>query len=80
MALLICLILLIGALGLVINHVIQERLSQQRVMQPLMVGVGTTTERLGDLLRRAQTGNMSTYLFAMVAGLLIFLFLTLNGL
>ena len=35
MALLICLILLIGALGLVINHVIQERLSQQRVMQRL---------------------------------------------
>lgn len=55
-------------------------LLEQRVMQPLMVGVGTTTERLGDLLRRAQTGNMSTYLFAMVAGLLIFLFLTLNGL
>ena len=35
MALRICLILLIGALGLVINHVIQERLSQQRVMQRL---------------------------------------------
>ena len=35
MDLLICLILLIGALGLVINHVIQERLSQQRVMQRL---------------------------------------------
>ena len=35
MALLICLILLLGALGLLINHVIQERLSQQRVMQRL---------------------------------------------
>ena len=35
MALLICLILLLGALGLLIKHVIQERLSQQRVMQRL---------------------------------------------
>lgn len=35
MALLICAILLLGALGLLINHVIQERLSQQRVMQRL---------------------------------------------
>jgi len=55
-------------------------LLEQRVMQPLMVGVGGTAERIGELLRRVQTGNLSTYLFAMVAGLLLFLFLTLNGL
>ncbi len=45
-----------------------------------MVGVGSTTERVGELLRRVQTGRMSTYLFAMAAGLILLLYITLNGL
>ena len=35
MAFLICAVLLLGAMGLLINSVVQERLSQQRVMQRL---------------------------------------------
>ena len=35
MAFLICAVLLLGAMGLLINNVVQERLSQQRVMQRL---------------------------------------------
>ena len=50
MALLISLILLFGALGLLINHVIQERLLQQRVLQRLE-GDKTAPGKLSHLMR-----------------------------
>ena len=35
--------------------------------------VGTTTSKVGTLVRKVQQGNMSFYLFAMVAGILLFI-------
>ena len=35
MAFLICVVLLLGAMALLINNVVQDRMSQQRVMQRL---------------------------------------------
>lgn len=46
---------------------------ENAVLDPAVDGIGTTTARLGSLLRRLQQGNMSFYLFAMVAGILIFI-------
>ena len=43
------------------------------VLDPIVDGVGTGTSRLGSLVRRLQPGNMSFYLFAMVAGILLFI-------
>jgi NADH-quinone oxidoreductase subunit L len=50
-----------------------------RIMVPLMNGAGRVTQRAGQVLRLAQTGNMSFYLFAMVAGIVVFLLMTLYG-
>jgi NADH:ubiquinone oxidoreductase subunit 5 (subunit L)/multisubunit Na+/H+ antiporter MnhA subunit len=50
---------------------------EQRVMIPLMVGFGAITLRLGGLVRRIQTGNASFHLLAMLAGIIIFLIITL---
>lgn len=50
---------------------------EQRVMIPLMVGFGAITLRLGGLVRRIQTGNASFHLLAMLAGIIIFLLITL---
>ncbi len=50
-----------------------------RIMVPLMNGAGRLTQRAGQVLRLAQTGNMSFYLFAMVAGIVVFLLMTLYG-
>ena len=50
---------------------------EEKVMTPLMVGAGSITLRLGQLVRRIQTGNASFHLMAMVAGTLIFLIITL---
>jgi hypothetical protein len=49
---------------------------EQRVMTPLMVG-GAITLALGQLVRSIQTGNASFHLLAMVAGMIIFLIITL---
>jgi len=46
-------------------------------MVPLMVGTGSTANRVGKLLRRLQSGNMSFYLFSMVVGLIALLAWTL---
>lgn len=52
---------------------------ENKVMVPLMNGFGNMTLRAGKVVRRLQTGNASFYLFAMVAGIIVFLLLTLYG-
>ena len=52
---------------------------EEKVMVPLMNGVGNVTLRAGKVMRRLQTGNASFYLFAMVVGIIAFLVLTLYG-
>ncbi len=44
-----------------------------KVLDSAVDGVGTLTSRLGSLVRRLQQGNISFYLFAMVAGILLFI-------
>jgi NADH-quinone oxidoreductase subunit L len=46
---------------------------ENTVLDPAVDGIGTTTASLGALLRKLQKGNMSFYLFAMVAGILLFI-------
>ncbi|MCX6227285.1 MAG: NADH-quinone oxidoreductase subunit L [Bacteroidia bacterium] len=41
-------------------------------------GIGVLTSRLGTLVRKIQRGNMSFYLFAMVAGILVFMIFILT--
>ncbi|MEZ4808653.1 MAG: hypothetical protein R2815_14410, partial [Flavobacteriales bacterium] len=50
---------------------------EEKVMVPLMNGVGNMTLRAGKVLRRAQTGNASFYLFGMVLGIIVLLVITL---
>ena len=52
-------------------------IGERKLMTPLMVGVGGSTQRFGKLLRRLQTGNMSFYLLAMVVGMLLLMAWTL---
>ncbi|MBL0036176.1 MAG: NADH-quinone oxidoreductase subunit L [Flavobacteriales bacterium] len=54
-------------------------IGEDRVMVPLMNGAGRVTQKAGQVLRLVQTGNMSFYLFAMVAGIIVFLIMTLYG-
>ena len=46
---------------------------ENKVLDPAVDGVGTATSHIGALLRKLQQGNMSFYLFAMVAGILLFI-------
>jgi NADH-quinone oxidoreductase subunit L len=46
---------------------------ENAVLDSSVDAIGLTTIRLGSLLRRLQKGNMSFYLFAMVAGILLFI-------
>jgi NADH-quinone oxidoreductase subunit L len=46
---------------------------ENSVLDPAVDEVGVVTARLGTLLRKLQQGNMSFYLFAMVAGILLFI-------
>lgn len=55
------------------------RVGEDRIFVPLMNGVGNLTLRAGKVARRLQTGNASFYLFAMVAGIIVFLLITLYG-
>jgi NADH-quinone oxidoreductase subunit L len=55
------------------------RFGEEKVMVPLMNGVGNLTLRTGKVMRRLQTGNASFYLFAMVVGIIVFLLITLQG-
>jgi len=43
------------------------------ILGPAVDEVGMITSKLGDLTRRLQRGNISFYLFAMVAGILLFI-------
>ena len=54
-----------------------DSIMERKVMVPLMVGSGSTANRVGKLLRRLQSGNMSFYLFSMVVGLIALLAWTL---
>jgi NADH-quinone oxidoreductase subunit L len=46
---------------------------ENTVLDPVVDEIGFTTARVGTLLRKLQQGNMSFYLFAMVAGILLFI-------
>ncbi len=46
---------------------------ENTVLDPAVDVIGSGTSRLGSLVRRLQPGNMSFYLFAMVAGILLFI-------
>ena len=46
---------------------------ENTVLDPAVDGIGTVTSRLGNLARKLQMGNISFYLFAMVAGILLFI-------
>ena len=46
---------------------------ENTVLDPAVDEIGVTTARVGALLRKLQQGNMSFYLFAMVAGILLFI-------
>ncbi|MGV3637186.1 MAG: NADH-quinone oxidoreductase subunit L [Flavobacteriales bacterium] len=51
--------------------------AEKKVMVPLMTGVGDAAIRVGDIVRRVQTGNASFHLLAMLCGLILFLVITL---
>ena len=51
---------------------------ENKVLDPAVDLVGDTTERLGTLLRKLQRGHISFYLFAMVAGILLFIIFILT--
>ena len=46
---------------------------ENKVLDPAVDELGVATARLGTVLRKLQQGNMSFYLFAMVAGILLFI-------
>jgi NADH-quinone oxidoreductase subunit L len=46
---------------------------ENKVLDPAVDGIGLATLRLGTLVRKLQQGNISFYLFAMVAGILLFI-------
>ncbi|MDO9256221.1 MAG: NADH-quinone oxidoreductase subunit L [Bacteroidales bacterium] len=46
---------------------------ENSLLDPVVDEIGFTTSRVGTLLRKLQQGNMSFYLFAMVAGILLFI-------
>lgn len=52
-------------------------IGEDKVMTPLTIGVGNAAQRAGEWLRKVQTGNASFYLFAMMIGMIVFLFLML---
>ncbi|MBL0125887.1 MAG: NADH-quinone oxidoreductase subunit L [Flavobacteriales bacterium] len=52
-------------------------IGELRIMVPLQNGVGEAALRVGNVVRKLQTGNASFHLLAMVAGIIIFLVITL---
>jgi NADH-quinone oxidoreductase subunit L len=46
---------------------------EKKVLDPLVDGVGDLTSEIGNYTRQLQRGNLSFYLFAMVAGILLFI-------
>jgi NADH-quinone oxidoreductase subunit L len=53
--------------------------TERRAMVPIMNGAGRWTQKAGKALRMVQNGNMSVYLFGMVVGIVVFLWITLYG-
>jgi len=51
---------------------------ETNVLNPIVDGIGDATSTLGTLTRKMQRGNMSFYLFAMVAGILLFIIFILT--
>ncbi len=51
---------------------------ENKVKDAAVDGIGTSTARLRSLVRKLQQGNMSFYLFAMVAGILLFIIFILT--
>lgn len=51
--------------------------AEKKVMVPIMTGVGDAATRVGDVVRKVQTGNASFHLLAMLCGLILFLVITL---
>jgi len=51
---------------------------ETNVLNPIVDGIGDATSTLGTLTRKVQRGNMSFYLFAMVAGILLFIIFILT--
>ncbi|MCX6230552.1 MAG: NADH-quinone oxidoreductase subunit L [Bacteroidetes bacterium] len=50
---------------------------ESAILNPIIDGIGNTTYWLGNMTRKLQKGNISFYLFAMVAGILLFIFFIL---
>ena len=46
---------------------------ENTILNPAIDGIGAATSAFGDLVRKLQKGNMSFYLFTMVAGILLFI-------
>ncbi|MFZ4546928.1 MAG: NADH-quinone oxidoreductase subunit L [Bacteroidales bacterium] len=46
---------------------------ENTILDPAVDEIGTLTSRFGTLVRKLQQGNMSFYLFTMVAGILLFI-------
>jgi len=51
---------------------------ENNVLDASIDGIGAATSRLGTLVRKIQQGNISFYLFAMVAGILLFIIFILT--
>jgi len=51
---------------------------ENKVLNPVVESVGTSTSHIGTWMRKLQQGNMSFYLFAMVAGILLFIIFILT--
>jgi len=51
---------------------------ETNVLNPIVDGIGDSTSKMGTLTRKLQRGNMSFYLFAMVAGILLFIIFILT--
>jgi NADH-quinone oxidoreductase subunit L len=46
---------------------------ENTILDPVVDGIGSATSRISTMVRKLQQGNMSFYLFAMVAGILLFI-------
>ena len=51
---------------------------ETKVLNPIVDGIGEATSSMGSLTRKLQRGNISFYLFAMVAGILLFIIFILT--
>ena len=52
-------------------------IAENKVMAPIVRGVGDAALRMGGVVRTVQTGNASFHMLAMLCGLLLILMITL---